>query len=66
MSNVSIVIQRQEDHPHNPGWWRYSRPRCEVHTETPPLFSNSIRWYCGSEADAERDAAEWDRQHPNG
>jgi hypothetical protein len=62
---ASIVIQHQEDHPRNPGWWRFSRPRCEVCDQAPPI-SERQRWYYGSPADAARDAAEWDRCHPRG
>lgn len=62
---VSTIIQRQEDHPHNPGWWRFSRPRHEVRYEAPEIRDDQ-RWRYGSAAEAAEEAAEWDRQNPNG
>jgi hypothetical protein len=61
----SIVIQHQEDHPYNPGWWRYSRPRHQLVAE-PPEISESQRWYYGSATDAALDAVRWDRANPRG
>jgi hypothetical protein len=63
--SVSIVIQYQEDHPHNPGWWRFGRPRHEVRDQAPEIREHH-RWRYGSEADAAADAAEWDRSNPRG
>lgn len=63
-AEISYIIQRQEDHPGNPGWWRFSRPMFCV--GTPPPFSDHIRVWYGSEDDANRAQAEWDQSHPNG
>ena len=63
--SVSIIIQRQEDWPGNPGWWRYSRP---VHRQMPqpPEIREETRWWYGDAAEAARAAAEWDAAHPRG
>jgi hypothetical protein len=62
---VSIVIQHQEANPHQPDWWRYSRPRHQVLAQ-PPEICESRRWYYGTAADAASDAAAWDRANPRG
>ena len=61
----SIVIQCQEDHPHNPGWWRYSRPVHRMVAKLPE-FSESSRWSFGSAEDAARAQAAWDDANPRG
>jgi hypothetical protein len=61
----SIIIQRQEDWPSNPGWWRYSRPEHQVVAVVPPI-SESRRWRYGSVEAAVQDQIEWDREHPRG
>lgn len=62
---VSIVIQRQEDWPGNPGWWRFSRPRHEVRDQAPKI-SEHHRWWYGDAQQAANAAAEWDADHPRG
>jgi hypothetical protein len=63
--SVSVVIQHQEDHPHSPGWWRFSRPRHQVRAEAPRIREET-RWSYGTPADAARMAAEWDAKYPQG
>jgi hypothetical protein len=62
---VSIVIQHREDHPGNPGWWRFSRPRHQVRAEAPRIREET-RWWYGSEEDAAAATAEWDAKYPQG
>lgn len=59
---MEIVIQYQEDHPGNPGWWRFSRPVHRVVEAAPPI-SDSIRWFYGSAEDARYEQERWDRQY---
>ena len=56
---VSIVVQRLEEWPWKPGWWRFSRPRHEIR-ELPPEIREDTRWWYGDAAAAARAAAEWD------
>ena len=60
-----IIIQRQEDHPGNPGWWRYSRPRL-IQVAEPPEISESVRWSYGTAAEAAEAQRQWDEQNPRG
>ena len=43
VTKQAIVVQCIEDHPGNPGWWRYSRPVLRHVTEVPN--SSTIRWW---------------------
>jgi hypothetical protein len=61
----SVIIQRQEDHPFNSGWWRFSRPVHRMMVE-PPQISENTRWRYGSAAEAAEDQSKWDAQHPRG
>jgi len=64
VAKQAIIIQVQEDHPGNPGWWRYSRPILR-HVMTPPQSSSS-RWRsCGSRPHFECRQAqqEWDLKY---
>ena len=62
------IVQRQEDHPHNPGWWRFSRPFwASTEAELPASgFPESVRWYVGSRQDLAAAQTEWDRSNPRG
>ena len=64
MSICGIIIQYQEDHPGNPGWWRWSRPRHRYVAESnlPPI-GEGTRWTYGSEGDALEAQRVWDRQY---
>lgn len=61
----SIIIQHQEDHPHNPGWWRFGRPVHRIVSELPEI-SNDVRWTYGSAEQAADEQARWDAANPNG
>jgi len=43
VAKQAIVVQHIENHPGNPGWWRYSRPVLRHVTEVPE--SSTIRWW---------------------
>ena len=62
------IVQRQEDHPHNPGCWRFSRPSwVATDAELPTSgFPESIRWSRGSRQDLTAAQAEWDQANPRG
>ena len=62
------IVQRQEDHPHNPGWWRFSRPFWVATAAQLPTtgFPESVRWYMGSQQDLAAAQAEWDAANPRG
>lgn len=60
----TVIFQRQEDHPGNPGWWRWSRP--EFRIAEPNSNSSHQRWRYGSENEAVQEQASWDASHPNG
>lgn len=57
--SYGIIVQHWEDDPHNPGWWRYGRPRY-IEVMAPPQISPSTRWTYGSAATAEQTQQAWD------
>jgi hypothetical protein len=60
------IVQHQEDHPHNPGWWRFARP-CWVATDDElPMFSESVRCTWGTREELAEAQSEWDRSNPKG
>jgi len=63
VSKQAILIQCVEDHPGNPGWWRYSRPVLRHVTEVPN--SSTIRWWYVQRPHLERRLAqqEWDLKY---
>ena len=62
------IYQRQEDHPQNPGWWRYSRPEWVVSQEELPTSASpdTVRAWRGTHDDLTTAQAEWDAAHPRG
>ena len=62
------IVQRQEDHPRNPGWWRFGRPYwVATDAELPTSgFPESVRWNWGTRAALAEAQAEWDRSNPGG
>lgn len=61
----SIIIQYQEDHPHNPGWWRFGRP-VHIAVAEPPEIRESHRWWYGTAEEAATEQSRWDAQNPRG
>ena len=45
VAKQAIVVQYTEDHPGNPGWWRYSRPVLRHVTVEEVPTSSAIRWW---------------------
>jgi len=65
VAKQAIIVQWQEDHPGNPGWWRYSRPVLRHVTQVPNI-TDTIRWqFCGSRPHFECRQAqqEWDLKY---
>lgn len=64
---TGYIVQRQEDHPHNPGWWRFSRPYWIATEAALPKtgFPDSVRWTWGNRDELAAAQAEWDRNHPH-
>jgi len=65
VTKVAIAIQYQEDHPGNPGWWRFSRPVLRhVHQNQLPSIREETRWwYVRGSAEVREAQREWDKQH---
>ncbi len=68
MARSACLIQCQEDHPHNPGWWRFGRPvlRHLKPEEVPNLSEHNRVLFARGMADAREAQRAWDRANPRG
>ena len=67
VTKQAVVIQRQEEWPGNPGWWRYSRPvlRHMSLAEMPELTDSIKFQYVSGCREARRLQKEWDKKYPS-
>ncbi|MFZ9960228.1 MAG: hypothetical protein ACO3GP_07540 [Candidatus Limnocylindrus sp.] len=59
-TNLGWIVQRREDDPNNPGWWRYGRPTWE---STDMSWCPGSRWSWGTPSDLTTAQTTWDASH---
>lgn len=62
-SKLGWIVQRVEDHPTRPGWWRFGRPYWVANESDLPAtgFPESVRWALGSRDELQASQAAWDK-----
>lgn len=61
------IVQRKEDHPHNPGWWRFGRPYWVARDhDLPDGFPDAARWSWGPQTELVTAQSAWDIANPGG
>jgi hypothetical protein len=64
-TEFGYIVQVQEDHPHNAGWWRYSRPVWVANDAEIPERGRA-RWMEGCRRELMAEQAHWDAANPRG
>ncbi len=69
MAKHPYICQRMEDDPHNPGWWRFSRPVLQwLRPEEIPFTSERRFTFAGPcpHAYLRQELRNWGQAHPAG